>query len=290
MNDYIIETHDLTKKYGNQDSVSHLNIHVRKGRIYGLLGRNGAGKTTTIKAILNLIDIGGGEISVLGSPNKITKRTREDIGVVFDDICFHENLSVSQLGKVMQGMYKRWDMALFKQYCQRFSLDSKKRVGDLSKGMKMKLSITVALSHQPRLLILDEATSGLDPVMRDEILDVFLDFIQDEQNSVLLSSHITSDLEKVADYIVFIHQGKVIFSLTKDTLLYQYGILRCRTDEFKQIDKDDILAYQKKDFEWEVLVADKEKAAQKYKKCVIDHATIDEIMLLYIKGVQQCEG
>src|SRR5699024_7194573 len=148
-------------------------------------------------------------------------------------------------------------------------------------------SITVALSHQPRLLILDEATSGLDPVMRDEILDVFLDFIQDEQNSVLLSSHITSDLEKVADYIVFIHQGKVIFSLPKDTLLYQYGILRCRTEEFNQIDKGDILAYQKKDFEWEVLVADKEKAAQKYRKCVIDNATIDEIMLLYIKGVQQ---
>lgn len=284
-----IEVRNLQKSYAGF-GLQNVSFCVPQGSIVGLIGENGAGKTTTIKAILNLIDIGGGEISVLGSPNKITKRTREDIGVVFDDICFHENLSVSQLGKVMQGMYKRWDMALFKQYCQRFSLDSKKRVGDLSKGMKMKLSITVALSHQPRLLILDEATSGLDPVMRDEILDVFLDFIQDEQNSILLSSHITSDLEKVADYIVFIHQGKVIFSLPKDTLLYQYGILRCRTDEFKQIDKDDILAYQKKDFEWEVLVADKEKAAQKYKKCVIDHATIDEIMLLYIKGVQQCEG
>ena len=284
-----IEVRNLQKSYTGF-GLQNVSFCVPQGSIVGLIGENGAGKTTTIKAILNLIDIGGGEISVLGSPNKITKRTREDIGVVFDDICFHENLSVSQLGKVMQGMYKRWDMALFKQYCQRFSLDSKKRVGDLSKGMKMKLSITVALSHQPRLLILDEATSGLDPVMRDEILDVFLDFIQDEQNSVLLSSHITSDLEKVADYIVFIHQGKVIFSLTKDTLLYQYGILRCRTDEFKQIDKDDILAYQKKDFEWEVLVADKEKAAQKYKKCVIDNATIDEIMLLYIKGVQQCAG
>lgn len=284
-----IEVRNLQKSYAGF-GLQNVSFCVPQGSIVGLIGENGAGKTTTIKAILNLIDIGGGEISVLGSPNKISKRTREDIGVVFDDICFHENLSVSQLGKVMQGMYKRWDMALFKQYCQRFSLDSKKRVGDLSKGMKMKLSITVALSHQPRLLILDEATSGLDPVMRDEILDVFLDFIQDEQNSILLSSHITSDLEKVADYIVFIHQGKVIFSLTKDTLLYQYGILRCRTDEFKQIDKDDILAYQKKDFEWEVLVADKEKAAQKYKKCVIDHATIDEIMLLYIKGVQQCEG
>ena len=284
-----IEVRNLQKSYTGF-GLQNVSFCVPQGSIVGLIGENGAGKTTTIKAILNLIDIGGGEISILGSHNKLTKRTREDIGVVFDDICFHKNLSVSQLGKVMQGMYKRCDMALFKQYCQRFSLDSKKRVGDLSKGMKMKLSITVALSHQPRLLILDEATSGLDPVMRDEILDVFLDFIQDEQNSVLLSSHITSDLEKVADYIVFIHQGKVIFSLTKDTLLYQYGILRCRTDEFKQIDKDDILAYQKKDFEWEVLVADKEKAAQKYKKCVIDHATIDEIMLLYIKGVQQCEG
>ena len=284
-----IEVRNLQKSYAGF-GLQNVSFCVPQGSIVGLIGENGAGKTTTIKAILNLIDIGGGEISVLGSPNKISKRTREDIGVVFDDICFHENLSVSQLGKVMQGMYKRWDMALFKQYCQRFSLDSKKRVGDLSKGMKMKLSITVALSHQPRLLILDEATSGLDPVMSDEILDVFLDFIQDEQNSILLSSHITSDLEKVADYIVFIHQGKVIFSLPKDTLLYQYGILRCRTDEFKQIDKDDILAYQKTDFEWEVLVADKEKAAQKYKKCVIDHATIDEIMLLYIKGVQQCEG
>lgn len=213
-----IEVRNLQKSYTGF-GLQNVSFCVPQGSIVGLIGENGAGKTTTIKAILNLIDIGGGEISVLGSPNKITKRTREDIGVVFDDICFHENLSVSQLGKVMQGMYKRWDMALFKQYCQRFSLDSKKRVGDLSKGMKMKLSITVALSHQPQLLILDEATSGLDPIMRDEILDVFLDFIQDEQNSILLSSHITSDLEKVADYIVFIHQGKVIFSLPKDLSL-----------------------------------------------------------------------
>ena len=156
--------------------------------------------------------------------------------------------------------------------------------------MKMKLSIAVAFAHHPQLLILDEATSGLDPIVRDDILDMFLEFVQDEEHSILVSSHITSDLEKVADYIVFIHQGKVIFSLPKDTLLYQYGILRCRTEEFNQIDKGDILAYQKKDFEWEVLVADKEKAAQKYRKCVIDNATIDEIMLLYIKGVQQCAG
>ena len=149
-----IEVRNLQKSYSGF-GLQNVSFCVPQGSIVGLIGENGAGKTTTIKAILNLIDIEGGEISVLGSPTKISKRTREDIGVVFDDLCFHANLSVSQLGKVMQGMYKRWDMALFKQYCQRFSLDSKKRVGDLSKGMKMKLSITVALSHQPRLLILD---------------------------------------------------------------------------------------------------------------------------------------
>lgn len=284
-----LEIKNLQKNYFGF-GLQNISFCVPKGSIVGLIGENGAGKTTTIKAILNLIDVEGGEISVLNSPTKITAQTREDIGVVFDDLCFHENLTVAQLGKIMRGMYKKWDMALFKQYCQRFSLDGEKCVGELSKGMKMKLSITIALSHQPKLLILDEATSGLDPVMRDEILDVFLDFIQDEQNSILLSSHITSDLEKVADYIVFIHQGKVIFSLPKDTLLYQYGILRCRSDEFIEISGDDILAYQKKDFEWEVLVADKEKAAQKYKKCVIDNATIDEIMLLYIKGEQVCKA
>lgn len=284
-----IEVKSLQKNYSDF-KLQNVSFCVPQGSIVGLIGENGAGKTTIIKAIMSLIDVESGEISVLGSSAKLANQTREEIGVVFDNLCFHENLSVSQLGRIMQGLYKKWDMDLFKQYCHRFSLDGKKKVGELSKGMKMKLAITVALSHQPRLLILDEATSGLDPVMRDEILDVFLDFIQDEQNSVLLSSHITSDLEKVADYIVFIHQGKVIFSLPKDTLLYQYGIMRCRTEEFHQIDKADILAYRKKDFEWEVLVADKGKAAQKYKTCVIDHATIDEIMLLYIKGGEQCEG
>ena len=278
-----VEVKNLQKSYSGF-ALQNVSFCVPQGSIVGLIGENGAGKTTTIKAMLNLIDIEGGEISVLGSSSKLANETREEIGVVFDDLCFHENLSVSQIGRVMQGLYKKWDMALFRQYCQRFSLDGKKRVGELSKGMKMKLSITAALSHWPRLLILDEATSGLDPVMRDEILDVFLDFIQEEQNSILLSSHITSDLEKVADYIVFLHQGKVIFSLPKDTLLYQYGILRCRTEEFHQMDKADILAYRKKDFEWEVLVANKGKAAQKYKKCVIDPATIEEIMLLYSKG------
>ena len=150
----------------------------------------------------------------------------------------------------------------------------------------MKLCIAVALSHKPKLLILDEATSGLDPVMRDDILDVFLDFVQDENHSILMSSHITTDLEKVADYITFIHQGKVLFCKTKDELHYHYGIIRCGAAMFDQLDKDEILAYRKDDYQWNVLVADKGKARRKYKNAVVDDATIDDILLLYVKGEQ----
>lgn len=282
-----IEVRGLQKRYGGF-CLQDVSFHVPQGSIVGLVGENGAGKTTVLKAILDLIDTDGGAVSVLGAPAGAARAAREDIGVVFDDFCFHGDLTVRQLGRVLAGMYKKWDGALFRQYCRRFALAESRRLGELSKGMKMKLSIAAALAHQPRLLILDEATSGLDPVMRDEILDVFLDFIQDERNSVLLSSHITGDLEKVADYIVFLHQGRVIFQLSKDTLLYQYGILRCRTEEFNQLDRADILACRKKDLEWEVLVADKARAARKYRSCVVDNATIDEIMLLHIKGVAPC--
>lgn len=284
-----LDIRGLKKSYSGF-GLSNISFQVPRGSIVGLIGENGAGKTTTIKAILDLINIDEGEIFVLGNNSGNLKRTKEDLGVVFDDNCFHDHLTIEQLGKIFRRLYKQWNTSLFQQYCQRFGLSMSKKVGDLSKGMKMKLSITTALSHQPRLLILDEATSGLDPIMRDEILDVFLDFIQDEQNSILLSSHITTDLEKIADYIVFLHNGRIVFNLPKDTLLYKYGILRCRTEEFHQIAKEDILAYQKKDLEWEVLVSDREKAAQKYKKCVIDNATIDEIMLLYIKGEEICKA
>ncbi len=150
----------------------------------------------------------------------------------------------------------------------------------------MKLCIAVALSHKPKLLILDEATSGLDPVMRDDILDVFLEFVQDANHSIMMSSHISTDLEKVADYITFIHQGKVVFSKRKDELRYHYGIIRCGAAVFNQIDKKEVLAYRKDDYQWNVLVAEKEKAKRKYKNAVVDDATIDDILLMYVKGVQ----
>ena len=148
----------------------------------------------------------------------------------------------------------------------------------------MKLSIAVALAHHPRLLILDEATSGLDPVMRDDILDMFLDFVQDEEHSILVSSHITSDLEKVADYIVFIHKGKIIFAKSKDELLENYGIIKCGREQFEALDQEDQITYRRLDYEWQVLTADRNRTQKKYPKALVIPATIDEIMLLYVKG------
>lgn len=206
--------------------------------------------------------------------------------VVFDGINFYETLTPAKVGKIAGAAYKQWDGHLFQDYLKRFQLPADKEIKSLSKGMKMKLCIAVALSHNPKLLILDEATSGLDPVMRDDILDVFLEFVQDENHSILMSSHITTDLEKVADYITFIHQGKVLFCKTKDELRYNYGIIRCGAALFDQLDKAEILAYRKDDYQWNVLVADKEKARRKYKNAVVDDATIDDILLLYVKGEQ----
>ena len=258
----ILQVENLTKQYADF-KLDHVSFSVPKGTIMGLIGENGAGKSTTINAILDLIHKDDGTVTFWG-----------------------QELSSTKVGKIAGAAYKQWDGHLFQDYLKRFQLPADKEIKSLSKGMKMKLCIAVALSHNPKLLILDEATSGLDPVMRDDILDVFLEFVQDENHSILMSSHITTDLEKVADYITFIHQGKVLFCKTKDELRYNYGIIRCGAALFDQLDKAEILAYRKDDYQWNVLVADKEKARRKYKNAVVDDATIDDILLLYVKGEQ----
>lgn len=281
--DAILQVKNLTKQY-NDFKLDNISFAVPKGTIMGLIGENGAGKTTTINAILNLIDKDNGTVTFWGEKLSSSNQLKEDIGVVFDDINFYETLTPFKIGKIAHAAYKQWDDFLYQDYLKRFQVPLDKEIKTMSKGTKMKLSIAVALSHKPKLLILDEATGGLDPVMRDEITDIFLDFIQDENHSVLISSHITADLEKVADYITFIHQGKVVFCKSKDELRYYYGIIRCGAATFNQIDKTEIIACQKDNYQWNVLVADKEKAARKYKNAVIDDATIDDIMLLYAKG------
>lgn len=272
----------LTKTY-KDFKLNGVSFSVPCGSIVGLIGENGAGKSTTINAILGLIQKEAGSICVLGK-EQMDSEIKEQIGVVFDGNNYPEILSPQKLNRVMVKIYHSWDEHTFLNLLRKFSLPADKLIKQFSKGMKMKLAIAVALSHNSKLLILDEATSGLDPVIRDDMLDILLDFAQDETHSILISSHITTDLEKIADYIVFIHEGQVVFSKPKDDLTEQYGIIKCGAAQFDALDKSDIIVYRKMDYEWQVLITDREAMKKKYPKALIEPATIDEIMLLYVKG------
>ncbi len=284
MNKNALTVSGLTKRY-KEFSLSDISFEVPRGTIVGLIGENGAGKSTTLGAILGVVHKDAGDIFIMGNPiEELKPDMKEEIGVVFDGTNFSEELTPKKLNKVLKGIYASWDEDSFVSLLKKLSLPLQKKIKSFSKGMKAKLSIAVAFAHHPKLLILDEATSGLDPIVRDDILDMFLDFVQDEENSILVSSHITTDLEKVADYIVFIHEGRLIFSKPKDELLESYGIVKCGAAQFDALDKQDIIAYRKQDYEWQVLVADRHSAEKKYPKAMVIPATIDEIMLLYVKG------
>lgn len=281
MNDALIIS-GLTKTY-KDFMLNEVSFSVPCGSIVGLIGENGAGKSTTINAVLGLIQKEAGSICVLGKEQP-DNEIKEQIGVVFDGNNYPEIFSTRKLNRVMKDIYHSWEEHTFLNLLKKFSLPTDKPIKQFSKGMKMKLAIAVALSHNSKLLILDEATSGLDPVIRDDILDILLDFAQDETHSILISSHITTDLEKIADYIVFIHEGQVVFSKLKDELIEQYGIIKCGAAQFEALDKSDIIVYRKMDYEWQVLVADRAAMKKKYPKTLIDSVSIDEIMLLYVKG------
>ena len=282
----ILEVQGLTKQYPKSDfRLNEVTFSIPRGTIMGFVGENGAGKTTTIGCILNTLIKNSGTVKVFGKEmSDEATDIRDDIGVVYDKNAFPSHLTAVKIASIMRHIYLNWDDNLFKKYLNTFKLPEKKKIKTFSRGMTMKLAVAVALSHRPKLLILDEATAGLDPVVRDDILDVFLDFVQDENNSILLSSHITSDLEKVADYITFIHDGSIIFNEKKDDLKYNYGIMRCKATQFEEIDKGDILAYRKHDYQIDVLISDKKAAEMKYRDVVIDNASIEEIMLMFVKG------
>ena len=274
---------DLTKTYPGF-KLDHVSFTLPQGAVMGLIGENGAGKSTTIKAILDLIRKDDGTVTFWGRKLSESKQLKEDIGVVFGQGNFYETLTPTQIGSISAAAYTQWDQATYEGYLTRFQLPKDKVLKTFSNGMRTKLGIAVALSHHPKLLILDEATSGLDPVVREDILDVFWEFVQDERHSILMSSHITSDLEKIADYITFLHQGKLLFCKPKDELRYQYGVLRCGEAQFKRLDSGEILVYRKEPCQIDVLVADKEAARRRHPDMVVDDATIDDILLLYVKG------
>ncbi len=282
----ILELQQICKSFPKSNFIlDKLSFSLPYGSILGFVGENGAGKTTTIGCILNTVRKDSGMVKLFGKEMRDTDTDiREKIGVVYDGDNFPGFWSAKQLSQVMKGIYTQWDNALFQKYLENFHLPVKQKIKNYSRGMTMKLAIAVALSHHPQLLILDEATSGLDPIMRDEMLDVFLEFVQEESHSILLSSHITSDLEKVADYITFIHNGKLILTASKNDLVYHYAVMRCRESQFLALDPGDIIAYRKRDFQIDVLVDNGKEAQRKYKDAVVDHVSVDEIMLLLVKG------
>jgi ABC-2 type transport system ATP-binding protein len=283
---YSLEINNLTKNYPHSNFyLEDVSFTVPKGTIMGFVGENGAGKTTTMNAILNIVKKDSGIVKILGQEmdDKDTD-LREDIGVVFDTVNFPGTLTPTRLEKVMAGVYKKWNQELYYNTLTKFNIPLDKKIKQFSRGMTMQLSIAIALSHTPKLLILDEATAGLDPVIRDEILDVFLGFVEDENNSILMSSHITSDLEKIADYITLIHKGRIILTEKKDNLIYNYGVARCSTEQFEHIASDDRISYRKKDYQIDVLVKDKAAFMQRYPGIIVDNVVIDDIMLLLIKG------
>ena len=279
-----IEIRGLCKSYGDF-ALNHIDLTLPGGSILGLIGENGAGKTTTIKCILNLIHRDAGEITLLGYDNIREERlAKQDIGLVLDECFFHDTLRPLDVGKVLAPAYKKWDQTLFRSYLEKFGLPEKKLIKEFSRGMKMKLSLSAALAHRPKLLILDEATAGLDPVVRDEILDEFLGFIQDEDHGILMSSHITSDLEKVADYIAYIHQGQVVLSDAKDAILDSYGRVGCTAAQLEAIAPDDVLRVRKGAFGAEALVQDRAAFARKYPMLMVERTTLEDIMLFVGKG------
>ncbi|MCZ0863033.1 ABC transporter ATP-binding protein [Methanocorpusculum vombati] len=282
--EYAIHVTNLCKAY--QDfALDNVSFAVPKGCIMGFIGENGAGKSTMIKAMLNLVHRDAGKVEILGMDlDSHEKEIKERIGVVFDECCFHDNLTPADISKILGNIYQNWDGKLYQTYLVRFGLGEKKKIKEFSRGMKMKLGIAAALAHNPDVLILDEATSGLDPIVREEILDIFLDFIQDENHAVLISSHITSDLDKIADYLTFIHHGRVVFSTGRDELMDSMGVVKCGTEDLAGIGKDQVIRYRKNQFGCEVLIRDKRIFAAGHPGAVIDPVTTESIMLFYSRG------
>lgn len=278
----ILEVKNLTKRY-KEFTLDSVNLSIPEGCIMGFIGANGAGKSTTIKSILNIVIPDSGEITIFGENNLAkNKALKEKIGVVMDQAVYPEMLTAKQINSIMKRSYKTWNEEKFYGYMKKFCISEQKKVKEYSRGMTMKLSIAVALSHDSKLLILDEATSGLDPIVRDEILDVFLDFIQDETHSVLISSHILSDLEKICDYITFIHNGKVVLSEEKDVLLDTYSVVKCDAKELAKIDSSYVKGIRHGQFGKEALV--QREGTTMIQEGSVEPATLEDIMLYMVKG------
>ena len=285
----VITLKGISKDYGDF-KLDDVSFSVPEGSVCGFIGQNGAGKTTTIQIILDAVTRDGGEVYVFGkSMDQDSAALREDIGVVFDEMGFHDFLSAAQINIIMKNIYKNWNQEKYFEYLRRFSLPVKKACGSFSRGMRMKLQIAAALSHEAKLLIMDEPTSGLDPIVRNEMLQIFREYVVKEDHTILLSSHITGDLEKLADEVVFIDGGKIVLTGNKDELLEKHGILRCKKDEVGTIDKALIVSAEISSLGAEILVNDRKTAAIRYPQMIVEPAGLEEIMIYYVYRAKRGE-
>lgn len=278
---YAIELQNVTKHYPGF-SLQEVGFALPQGAILGLVGENGAGKSTLIRLLMGASRADGGQINVLGTDNQTPAfaAVKEDIGIVLDEAYFPEVLSAKQVGRIMARTYRNWEQGLFDGYLKRFALPQDKLFKDYSRGMRMKLAIAVALSHKPKLLVLDEATSGLDPMVRDEILDIFNEFTREEDHSILLSSHIVSDLEKICDYIAFLHRGKLVLFEEKDRLLEEYAIVRLNARQAEAIDPSAVVNRRCGPYGTEILA----RRPMLPDFVTPERATLEEIILFLAKG------
>ena len=276
-----IEVKNLNKSF-DDFQLKNVNIEVPKGKIVGLIGENGAGKTTLIKCILGAMFKDSGEVKLFNK--EYDNSLKDDIGVVYDNSFIIETYNIKDLNLIMKNIYKNWDQKLFFKYIEEYNLPLKKEIRKLSTGMKKKLEIITAICHHPKVLILDEPTSGLDPVIRSEVLDLFQDFVNNNDNSILLSTHITSDLEHIADNVIFISKGQIIFDKPLKEIKDDYIVLDVDKEEFKNITKKDIIRYKENRIDYQVLIH-KKNMKTKYEKYIKRITALDDIMLLYIRGV-----
>ena len=277
-----IKLSHINKSFGDF-AIRDLNLTVPSGTICGLVGENGAGKSTTIRLLMGVLRPDSGTASVLGvdvsSPE--FRDVKEDVGVVLDEAYFPESLNALQVGKIMAATYRQWDQKLYDGYLKRFDLPEKKQFKDFSRGMRMKLAIAVALSHQPKLLVLDEATAGLDPIVRDEVLDIFNEFTREEDHSILISSHILSDLEKLCDYIAFIHKGDLLFCKEKDQLLEQYGIFEDSRENLDCLQPEAIVAREESRYGGVRALVKRDLAPTGFR---LEKPTVEDVVLFLVKG------
>lgn len=275
---------NLTQKF-KDFSLEDINLIVPQGTVFGLVGENGAGKSTLINSMLEITNPNYKTLNYFGMDFQNNQREiKESIAVIFDQTYFDLEFTPIMLGKIMRNVYKEWNSDLYADFLKRFQLPLNKKIKKFSRGMKMKLEFAVAFSHNTKLMILDEATSGLDPIFRDELLSILREYSEHEEHTIIMSSHITSDLDKIADYIGFIHQGKLLFVMSYEDIREHYGIVKCNKATFDSLNEDDIVAFKKEDYSYSVLVKNKYEIRKHFIDLIMENATLEDVMLYLVKG------